>query len=398
MKNLFFIPLLISTLCLKSQTKHIVFETGNIASVMEKAKRENKLIFIDAYTSWCGPCKDMAKHVFTNDTVANYFNSKFVNYKMDMEKGEGVEFAKKYQVNCYPSLLFIDAAGNIIHRGAGSMRVSEFIAFGENSLIPGKTFIEQKNNLEKEGVSENNILLYINLMGSACQDPSGKVNAYIKTVKENDLQNSTNWILIRDYVIKYDSREIIYFFKNIGNYENKFGKEVVEEKVVELGRNYFVKYIYSKEYDRPAFEKAKKDFTKLNWPHLNQILFLSDLNFNKRFDKSKYYSLAAINYQNYNNNNANALNNMAWSFYEDVTDLEQLRYAANMSKRACEINYEFANLDTYAAVLYKGENYLEAEKQVLAAIEKAKADKMNEDEYKETSELYKKIKAKLHSK
>ena len=79
--------LLLSGVCF-SQTKQIVFELGNLESVLQKAAKENKLIFIDAYTTWCGPCKKMSKEVFTTDTVANYFNRTFVNYKFDMEKGE----------------------------------------------------------------------------------------------------------------------------------------------------------------------------------------------------------------------------------------------------------------------------------------------------------------------
>jgi thioredoxin-related protein len=398
MKILFFLAFFSSGIYLKAQTKHIVFETGNIASVLEKAKKENKLIFIDAYTSWCGPCKDMSKHVFTNDSVADYFNSRFVNYKMDMEKGEGIEFAGKYAVNCYPGFLFINGDGNLIHRGAGSMRPAAFLDFANNCFLPGNSFTAQKNKIEKEGLSENNIMSYINLMGSSCQEASEKVTGYIETVNEKDLQKRIHWILIRDFVIKYDSREIKYFLQNIHSYESKFGKDSVEEKLLELGRNYFVNYIYSPDANKTAFEKAKKDFTNLNWPHTKKIIFQTDLNYNKRFNKSKYYALAAAGYLIYNNDNASALNSMAWDFYEGATDPEQLNAAVNMAKRACGLSNEYIYMDTYASLLYKNENYQEAEKQALAAIEKAKLSRFNEDDFKETTALLKKIRAKLRSK
>ncbi|HRD39394.1 MAG TPA: thioredoxin family protein, partial [Bacteroidia bacterium] len=56
-----------------SQNRHINFETGNLTSVFEKAKKENKFILVDAYTTWCGPCKWMSKNIFTNDTAADYY-------------------------------------------------------------------------------------------------------------------------------------------------------------------------------------------------------------------------------------------------------------------------------------------------------------------------------------
>ena len=74
----------------------IDFKTENLESLKARAKSENKLIFIDAYTSWCGPCKWMASNVFTNDTVGKFFNQHFISSKIDMEKGEGIKFAEKY--------------------------------------------------------------------------------------------------------------------------------------------------------------------------------------------------------------------------------------------------------------------------------------------------------------
>ncbi|HMZ23915.1 MAG TPA: DUF255 domain-containing protein, partial [Saprospiraceae bacterium] len=67
----------------------MTFETGNWASILKKAKKEKKLIYLDAYTSWCGPCKMMKKNVFPDAAVGEYFNANFVNAQIDMEKGEG---------------------------------------------------------------------------------------------------------------------------------------------------------------------------------------------------------------------------------------------------------------------------------------------------------------------
>jgi thioredoxin-related protein len=205
--------LLLSGVCF-SQTKQIVFELGNLESVLQKAAKENKLIFIDAYTTWCGPCKKMSKEVFTTDTVANYFNRTFVNYKFDMEKGEGIEFAKKYNVNCYPNLLVIDSKGTVIHRGAGYMKPMEFIAFAKASFSSDENFIGKKNYYENTSLNEKTIIEYISLMEGACLDPSAAVTKYLQTAKEEELVNTTNWVLIRDNVTNIDSREIKYLLNH----------------------------------------------------------------------------------------------------------------------------------------------------------------------------------------
>src|SRR6266498_2485321 len=102
MKNL--LSLIAFFVTCNSASAQITFEQGTWNDIKAKAKAENKIIFVDANTSWCGPCKWMAKNTFTNDTVAQFYNSTFINAMIDMEKGEGIEIAKLYEVNVYPSL------------------------------------------------------------------------------------------------------------------------------------------------------------------------------------------------------------------------------------------------------------------------------------------------------
>ncbi|MBI5541412.1 MAG: thioredoxin family protein, partial [Bacteroidia bacterium] len=151
-----------------AQNKNIQFETGSFADLKAKAQKENKLIFIDAYTVWCGPCKWMAKNIFTNDTVADFYNSKFINAQIDMEKGEGVEIAKLYNVHCYPSLLYIDGDGKLIHRGAGSSNAQRFINLGENSLIPEKTFSRFESQYESKRTDAKFLSEYLYAISETC--------------------------------------------------------------------------------------------------------------------------------------------------------------------------------------------------------------------------------------
>lgn len=92
-KKILFITTMVISLSASAQG--IKFEENKLSEILAKAKKENKLVFIDAYTSWCAPCKLMAKHIFPLKTVGDYYNSHFINSKFDMEKGEGLQLAKK---------------------------------------------------------------------------------------------------------------------------------------------------------------------------------------------------------------------------------------------------------------------------------------------------------------
>ncbi len=110
------------------------FFEGKWAQALEEAKSENKLLFVDAYAVWCGPCRWMANNVFPDEQVSKYFNENFINYKLDMEKGEGPKIAQNYKVTAYPTLLFIDGEGNVKHRVLGAQSVEDLIGAGKTAV------------------------------------------------------------------------------------------------------------------------------------------------------------------------------------------------------------------------------------------------------------------------
>jgi thioredoxin-related protein len=112
---------------LKAQQIGIHFETSNWKTILQKAKAENKLIFIDFHTSWCFPCKMMEKNVFTQQEVGDLYNAQFVNVKLDAEKGEAIALAKKFEAKWFPTLIFIDSNERIIYRTVGGRSVKDFM-------------------------------------------------------------------------------------------------------------------------------------------------------------------------------------------------------------------------------------------------------------------------------
>lgn len=111
--------------------QRISFETGSWQNALARAKQENKLIFIDVYTTWCGPCKMLDMQVFTNKTVAETFNTYFINYKANAEQGEGTGLAQRYGVRAYPTALFVDGDGQLVDSWVGFKPVDVFKQEGE---------------------------------------------------------------------------------------------------------------------------------------------------------------------------------------------------------------------------------------------------------------------------
>jgi len=112
----------------------IDFFEGTLAEALVKAKEERKPIFVDAYAVWCGPCKRMAKMVFTDSEVGDFYNTNFVNMKLDMERGEGLKFRQTYPVSAFPTLYYIDSDGGVLAKVKGAQPVDGFIQLGEKVL------------------------------------------------------------------------------------------------------------------------------------------------------------------------------------------------------------------------------------------------------------------------
>lgn len=113
-----------------SQGKKVInFQKISLESAKQIAKKENKLIFIDIYTTWCGPCKLMQKNTFTNNKVGEFFNKNFVNLAIDAEK-EGVALAKEFKIVNFPSFLFLDATGKLVQYDFGYYNAEQFSTIG----------------------------------------------------------------------------------------------------------------------------------------------------------------------------------------------------------------------------------------------------------------------------
>jgi thioredoxin 1 len=112
----------------------IQFIEANWSKAIAEAKKQKKMIFIDAYTSWCGPCRMLKQNTFTDKAVGEFFNKNFINIALDMEQGDGIAFAAKYQIVAYPTLLIINADQTSTSVTEGYMPPAQLLEFGKSVL------------------------------------------------------------------------------------------------------------------------------------------------------------------------------------------------------------------------------------------------------------------------
>jgi thioredoxin 1 len=112
----------------------IHFQKGNWQQALDLAKKENKVVFLDIYATWCGPCKQLKKYTFTEKSAGDFFNANFVNMALDGEQPEGAALAQKFGIEAYPTLMFVTPEGELITKSPGFRTASDLINLGKEIL------------------------------------------------------------------------------------------------------------------------------------------------------------------------------------------------------------------------------------------------------------------------
>ena len=134
----------------------VKFMEGNFQEALNVARQQKKMVFVDVYTSWCGPCRWMSEEVLQTPEAATYFDKHFVCFKIDAEKGDGVEFAKKYDVHAYPTFLMFLPDGTLQHKVVGADTLKLFIpAKRENIMEISNGEIRERNSSKKRDSGSN---------------------------------------------------------------------------------------------------------------------------------------------------------------------------------------------------------------------------------------------------
>lgn len=112
----------------------IDFANISLAEAFSLAKEQHKLIFIDIYATWCGPCRLLKVKTFPNKDVGEFFNTNFVNLSFNGEEGEGLKLFQVYRLNVFPTLIIFDSDGTLLLSTKGYMDAKTLIEFGKQGM------------------------------------------------------------------------------------------------------------------------------------------------------------------------------------------------------------------------------------------------------------------------
>lgn len=285
----------------------MVFFEGNWAQVLEKAKAENKNIFVDAYTDWCGPCKMMAKNVFPLPEVGTFYNKNFINYKLNMEKGDGVNFAKTFQVGVYPSYLFFNAEGRMLHRTVGYKQGPQFIADGAAALDTTRQLVTnilkyQTGNREPEVIFN----LALGLADAGAPDQNIE-REYLKTQTGDQLISARNYEFITRAQSGYRGDAFRVLLNNRKKFYGVSGKEKVNEFITStLFRT--LQYAVGNNMNLLA-DSILADLNQFEEPEKSQYLGYAEILKNSNNpDREKYFSAMIAYMDKYGKSDIEKLN------------------------------------------------------------------------------------------
>lgn len=366
----------------------IQFRSETWYDLMDLAKAENKMIFLDAYASWCGPCKWMSNNVFTDTEVGKFFNENFLSVKVDMEKGIGLELAKNYNINAYPTLLFLDSEGLMIHRICGARNVDALINEGKIAMTPGMRLRDCITAYNES--ADKNLGAFKSLLikyDQACMDNEATIDEFFNDMNTSDLFSEDVWDIVIRYVDNPYSRPITLIIDDHSMFYEKFGSDAVDEKIFSCFTDYYPKVLSQYDPEKiQEFDGYVQSISTNNVGKLVSYLELQRLKFEKKFEQ---YGRSAVLYmESFPSEDPDYLNQIAWYFYENVNEFDNLLVAIEWAKKSIELKTGYANLDTLAALYYKIGEKESAFSAVNEAIDFAKSESID---YSSTEELLKKI-------
>lgn len=345
----------------------IEFFEGDWDEALKEAEATGKLIFVDAYATWCGPCKRMSAGVFPRKEVGEFYNRHFISLKIDAEKGEGLKWRKKYPVNAFPTLYYIDGNGEVVLRARGYRDAERFIAVGQQALNRVDNTEEYAKRYEDDERDPAFVLKYLQALNRVGK-PSLKVaNDYLRSV--DNLSSPENLAIIYEAAIEADSKIFEWLVEyrdeivaaGIADQEDLNAKiEDACSATADKAREYQMKMLLDEAIAK--MEQYRPDIATA-FAYRQRLVYYRELE-----DIDAYLGLAKEYGKKEIKKDPEELNRLAQEIlehYEDRTDAVEL--AEWLAGRACKHTDNFAYHLTHALALYN----LDKQKRAMEALDKA---------------------------
>lgn len=261
----FLLGMALTTSGLTAQTQ---FRDIDFNEALQLSQTENKLIFIDFYTDWCGPCRKMSKEVFPQKHVGDFFNSQFVCLKLNAEK-EGKELAQKFGVKAYPTFIIADQQGNVKVNIAGAFPADAFIAKIKNELNPDFTPERMKQRYESGERTPELIDAYAMSFMEKKNISKGYeiINGYFDSLTDEQKLSAANFFIYSRYTFRIDDPKFQFLVKNIKKVDAAKSEEAMDyvQKLYHSALStYLSGYIFEeKKFNEADYQQIKKDIKSL---------------------------------------------------------------------------------------------------------------------------------------
>lgn len=297
----------------------IAFFNGTWPGALAEATKQHKPIFVDAYAVWCSPCKMMEQTVFPLPEVAKYYNEHFVSYRMDIEKGDGIAFKKKYTITGYPSFLFFNEDGSFAHHTQGTNGINTstgFIAMAKEAFDPELALSSLKKRYDDGNREEEFLLKYLLAKLRAyhfTENCKTEMEEYIKLHPVPLVVNVVNWTFIKSFI-------------------------------TDIKHPYFIE-----------LQKRKTDFARVSsTTDVNRKIYTTEMDYYLEKEDWKSYTASAVNLmEKVSPVDIWYVNDIAWKFWEHVDDEKNLNKAKSWIQKAIEQETHYEFYDTYSHVLFK---------------------------------------------
>jgi thiol-disulfide isomerase/thioredoxin len=360
--------LLLMSLCSFSLMGQMVFEKNTTwETVLAKAKSEKKLVFVDCYTTWCGPCKWLDKNTFPDVAVGEFFNANFVNLKVQMDTiaedseytrkwwAVGQEFDKKYSIRAYPSFLVFNGDGELVDRGVGSAPPKEFIERGKEIIDPSKQFYLLKKKY-LAGDKSASILKTLAVKNLSIQD---KELASVGTEYldgEKDLLTKENIDMIMSSSPAYGSKYFDFLANNKSKIEDLLGnKDVIDNFMFRNAGRKVIGKMTGPKVETVNWE-ALGDSLNLYYPKYKDefVLRAKITRANGQKDWPAFSTATSEFMEKYGSKmSVGMMNSSAWAIFENCSDEACINRAISWIKTATEKEPSGSYLDTYANLMHK---------------------------------------------
>ncbi|MEO9804988.1 MAG: thioredoxin fold domain-containing protein [Reichenbachiella sp.] len=392
MNNFKFISLVLLLTSQLGLAQGIEFRTGTWEEIKAMAKKENKLIFFDAYTSWCGPCKWMDKNTFLDKETGDFYNENVIAFKQDMEKGEGPMLLKKFGISQFPTFLFIDENEEVVHKGMGAKEPAVFIEFAKQAIDPALRLEGLKVQYKDGDRNPSFIRRYLFALRDAGEGRQEVLDWYLSYTTDEQLLSAENYELIKKMIGDPYHPKFMFLEKNRSTYERLVGAKEVKEMLYNAYNTFLVMAMYSGDKDR--WENAKIRTGESGFEDAGKLITMVSIYYYQRNEQWDDYILSIDDYVNdYNisgGDMAYYANEIARN--DNIQRKDQLNLALGWINRSIKMESKYRNNHAKAALLLKMGNTKKALKAAETALSLATDEEKEKSWTAPTVALIKKIK------